>query len=332
VLTVHSNALAILFCTITMIGWGSWANTQKLAGRTKWPFELYYWDYAIGLLLFSVLFMFTAGSAGSTGMSALENLRLASSGAIRQAVVSGILFNVANILLVVAIDVAGLSIAFPVGIGLALIIGTLKSYQEQPKGNAGLLFAGVALILAAMIFSALAYRRLPRSSSGNWAKGIAFAIVAGCLMGFFYPWLIRSLSPDFNSGLILPGKLTPFSALFFFSIGVVASNVVVNTIFMKAAGRSYAEYFAGGAYLHSLGIMGGAIWMLAFGLNVIASGVAGPAISYALGQGATLVAAIWGVLIWKEFRAAPAGTMPLIVLMFAGYVGGLILIGFASVG
>jgi glucose uptake protein len=313
-----------------MIGWGSWANTQKLAGRTKWPFELYYWDYAIGLFLFSVLFMFTAGSVGTTGMPALENLRLASSGSIGAAVLSGILFNVANILLVVAIDVAGMSIAFPVGIGLALIIGTIKAYLEQPKGNAPALFLGVALVLAAMILSALAYRKLPRSRSGDLGKGLLFAVVAGCLMGFFYPKLIQSLSPAFNSAPVLTGKLTPYTALFFFSIGVLLSNLLVNTIFMKAAGRTYAEYFAGTLRLHSLGVLGGAIWMLAFGLNVIASGVAGPAISYALGQGATLVAAIWGVLIWKEFRAAPKGTMPLIGFMFAAYVVGLMLIGFAS--
>jgi glucose uptake protein len=149
-------------------------------------------------------------------------------------------------------------------------------------------------------------------------------------MGFFYPKLIQSLSPAFNSAGIVPGKLTPYTALFFFSIGVLLSNLVVNSIFMKAAGRTYAEYFAGTLRLHSLGVLGGAIWMLAFGLNVIASGVAGPAISYALGQGATLVAAIWGVLIWKEFRAAPKGTMPLIGSMFAAYVIGLMLIGFAS--
>jgi glucose uptake protein len=313
-----------------MVGWGSWANTQKLAGRTKWPFELYYWDYAIGLFLFSVLFMFTAGSVGSRGMPAVENLRLASSGAILPAILSGILFNVANILLVVAIDVAGMSIAFPVGIGLALIIGTIKAYLEQPKGNAPALFLGVALVLAAMILSALAYRKLPRSRSGDLGKGLLFAVVAGCLMGFFYPKLIQSLSPAFNSAPVLAGKLTPYTALFFFSIGVLLSNLVVNSIFMKAAGRTYAEYFAGTLRLHSLGVLGGAIWMLAFGLNVIASGVAGPAISYALGQGATLVAAIWGVLIWKEFRAAPKGTMPLIALMFAAYVVGLMLIGFAS--
>ncbi len=331
-LTVHSNALAILFCTITMIGWGSWANTQKLAGRTKWPFELYYWDYAIGLFLFSIVFMFTAGSVGVNGMAALENIRQASANSMWVAGLSGVLFNIANILLVVAIDVAGMSIAFPVGIGLALVIGTVTAYLQQPKGNAAALFLGVAFVLAAMILSALAYRKLPRASTGSWAKGMLFAIVAGCLMGFFYPQLIRSLSPEFNSAPILPGKLTPYTALFFFSIGVLVSNVVVNSIFMKAAGRTYGEYFAGTLRLHSLGVLGGAIWMLAFGLNVIASGVAGPAISYALGQGATLIAAIWGVVIWKEFRAAPKGTMPLVVSMFIGYVLGLLLIGSASMG
>ena len=330
-LTVHSMAIAILFCTITMIGWGSWANTQKLAGRTKWPFELYYWDYAIGIFLFSTLFMLTAGSIGSEGMPAIANLRAASRASVLEAVFSGALFNVANILLVVAIDAAGMSIAFPVGIGLALIIGTVASYIQQPKGNPVVLFLGVAFVLLAMILSALAYRRLPRSASASWGKGMLFAIIAGCLMGFFYPQLMRSISPSFNTASIQPGQLTPYTALFLFSIGLLLSNIVVNTVFMKAAGRTYAEYFAGSARLHLLGILGGVIWTLALGLNVIASGIAGPAISYALGQGATLVAAIWGVAIWKEFRLAPAGTMRLISLMFAGYVLGLALIGFASV-
>ena len=330
VLTVHSNSLAILFCTITMIGWGSWANTQKLAGSTKWPFELYYWDYTIGVLLFAILFMLTAGSIGTSGMPTLENIRQASGPAMLTAMLSGSLFNVANILLVVAIDAAGMSIAFPIGIGLALIIGTVTTYLQEPKGNATVLFAGVAFVLAAMIVSALAYRKLPRSGKNSWARGLLFALIAGCLMGFFYPQLIRSLSPAFNSSPIAAGMLTPYTALFFFSLGVFASNFIVNSIFMRAAGRTYKEYFAGTPRLHSLGILGGAIWTLALGLNVVASGVAGPAISYALGQGATLVAAIWGVLIWKEFQGAPKGAMPLVRFMFAGYVIGLCLIGFAS--
>lgn len=313
-----------------MIGWGSWANTQKLAGRTNWPFPLYYWDYAIGVLLFSIVFMFTLGSFGTSGMPAVDNLKFASGASIFAAILSGILFNIANILLVVAIDAAGMSVAFPVGIGLALVIGTIASYSHEPKGNPVVLFAGVVLVIFAMLMSAAAYRRLPRSSVANWSKGLLFAVIAGCLMGFFYPQLLRSLSPGFNSEPIQPGLLTPYTALFFFSLGLLLSNFVVNTIFMRTAGQTYAAYFAGTPKLHSLGIFGGAIWMLAFSLNIIASGVAGPAVSYALGQGATLVAAIWGVVIWKEFSSAPQGTGRLIGAMFAGYVLGLTLIGLAT--
>jgi glucose uptake protein len=317
------------FCVITMLGWGSWANTQKLAGKDEWRFPLYYWDYALGIFLLSIVFMFTLGALGSSGMPALQNLHQAQPSSIRQAVLSGALFNVANILLVVAIDIAGMSVAFPVGIGLALIIGTIASYLQSPKGNPVLLFAGVGAIMLAMIFSGLAYSRVSRSAAG-WIKGVLFAVIAGCLMGYFYPELSRSVSPDFINGAIEPGFLTPYTALFLFSLGVVASNVVVNTIFLRVSRLSYGTYLGGTFRLHSLGILGGFIWMVALTTNVLASGVAGPAISYALGQGATLVAAIWGVIIWKEFRNAPGGTMFYVVLMFLGYTSGLCLIGAAT--
>ena len=328
--TVSSLSLAILFCVITMLGWGSWANTLKLAGKTKWPFELYYWDYAIGVFLFSVLFMFTLGSTGGPGMGAIDNLRAASGGNMAGAILSGIVFNISNILLVVAIDAAGMSVAFPVGVGLALVIGTVASFLQAPKGTPALLFGGVGLIIVAMIMSGIAHSKLPRVQGRSWSRGVVFAVIAGSLMGFFYPQLVRTLSPNFNSGMIEPKFLTPYTALFFFAIGLLLSNIVVNTIFMKAGGKTYREYFGGTGKLHLLGVLGGVIWMLALSLNVIASGVAGPAISYALGQGATLVAAIWGVLVWREFRSAPTGTMPFVGLMFGGYALGLILIGAAT--
>jgi glucose uptake protein len=327
---VDHLGLAIVFCVITMLGWGSWANTQKLAGQDKWQFPLYYWDYAIGVFAFSVVFLFTLGSFGAAGMSALANFGQAEAGPLARAVFSGVLFNISNILLVVAIDAAGMSVAFPVGVGLALVIGTVASYAQTPKGNAGLLFAGVALVVLAMIVSALAYRKLPRPSGTGWARGVVFSVIAGCLMGFFYPQLSKAISPGFTSGAIQPGYLTPYTALVCFAAGLLASNFLVNTVFMKVGGLSYGDYFRGGARLHSLGFLGGIIWMLALSLNIVASGVAGPAISYALGQGATLVAAIWGVFIWKEFQHAPSGTMPLIVVMFAGYASGLTLIGMAT--
>jgi glucose uptake protein len=149
-------------------------------------------------------------------------------------------------------------------------------------------------------------------------------------MGFFYPLLMRSISPNFNSTEILPGMLTPYVALVFFGAGVLVSNILWNTIFMRAGGQTYTAYFKGSARLHFIGILGGCIWMIALSFNVLASSAAGPAISYALGQGSTLVAALWGLLIWHEFRGARSGTGKFIALMLAGYAGGLVLIGAAS--
>jgi len=318
--------VAILFCVITMLGWGSWANTQKLAGRARWPFTLYYWDYGSGLCLFGLSFALSLGSIGTAGTPAIENLRGANLNFILPALISGVIFNLSNILLVFAIDTAGMSVAFPVGVGLALVIGTVQSYIQTPKGDPTLLFAGVGCIVLAMILSALAHRRLPRSGVRSPLTGLLSSILAGALMGFFYPQLMRSISPNFNREPIVPGMLTPYMGLAFFGIGVFASNFLWNTIFMRTAKVTWADYFRGSARLHAIGILGGCIWMLALSLNVLASSVAGPAISYALGQGATLVAALWGLLIWREFREAPPGTGKFLALMLAGYAFGLLLI------
>lgn len=323
-LVVHSLPVAIFLCFITMLGWGSWANTQKLAGKDKWPFELYYWDYAIGVFLFSILFALTAGATGFEGMNIHVNIHQAAFSFILPALISGVIFNISNILLVVGIDAAGMAVAFPVGVGLALVIGTVQSYLLAPQGNPMLLFGGVALIVFAMVMSALAHARLGGTSK-NRMRGLVFSVIAGCVMGSFYPQLIRAMPSKMT-----PGSLTPYAALFYFAVGVLVSNFVVNTIFMRAGKVTYREYSRGSAKLHLIGILGGCIWMLALSLNVIASGVAGPAVSYALGQGATLIAALWGLLIWKEFQAAPPGTSGYLALMLSGYTAGLVLIGAAT--
>lgn len=328
--TVNTSGMAILFCVLTMLGWGSWANTQKLAGKEKWPFELFYWDYAAGVLLTGFLFCITLGAFGSAGMPAFANLQTASSSAEWRAIGSGALFNLANILLVAAIDAAGMAVAFPVGIGLALIIGTAASYVQTPKGNLTLIATGVCLILIAMIISALAHRRVTKGGEARTGSGLVFAIVAGLLMGFFYPQLMRTISPDFNTQPIRPGLLTPYTALLFFGVGVVLSSIPINFWFMRSRGSRFSDYLRARPGLHFTGILGGVIWMIAMGLNVIASGVAGPAISYALGQGATLIAALWGVFVWREFRTAPAGTNRLIGAMLAAYALGIVLIGRAT--
>jgi glucose uptake protein len=328
--TVNSLPVAIVFCMITMVGWGSWANTQKLAGKEKWPFELFYWDYAIGVFLFGLVFAHTLGSFGSSGPPAMENLHSAKVDFVIPALISGAIFNLSNLLLVVGIDAAGMAVAFPVGVGLALVIGTVESFIEAPKGNPALIFAGVAMIVFAMVMSGVAHRRLPHGGGRSPLRGLIFSAVAGCIMGLFYPQLMRSISPNFNSAPIVPGMLTPYVALVCFGFGVLVSNLIWNTVFMRAGHVTYGEYFRGSARLHAIGILGGCIWMLALSFNVLASSVAGPAISYALGQGATLVAALWGLLIWREFRDAPPGTNKYLALMLAGYSLGLLLIGAAT--
>lgn len=330
--TVEQPSTAILLCVITMLGWGSWANTQKLAGKERWPFELFYWDYAIGGSLMGVLLAFTLGMFGHAGESTWSNLHSASARMALLALAAGAVFNVSNILLVAAIDASGMALAFPVGVGLALVLGTAFSYLQTPQGNLALLVGGVGLILVAMLFSALANRRVAAQGPAGSGRGLLYAIAAGLLMGFFYPQLIHTITPSFNTEPVRPGMLTPYTALLLFGFGLLLSNFPVNGWFMRSRGSSFGLYAAARARVHAAGILGGGIWMLALSLNVIASGVAGPAVSYALGQGATLVAALWGIFVWHEYRGAAAGTRVLLGCMLAAYAAGIFLIGTAVLG
>lgn len=325
---VESYPAAVVLCVVTMLCWGSWANTQKLATR-EWRFELFYWDYAIGVLLFALALAFTFGSTGTAGRSFLADLNQAEGRYLQSAFVGGVIFNLSNILLVAAIDIAGMAVAFPIGVGLALVLGVITNYLASPVGNPLLLFLGVGCVVAAIVLSALSYSRLPASGQRTVGKGIVVSVVAGLLMGFFYRFVAASMSADFIN--LEPGKLGPYTAIVLFSAGLLASNFVWNTLFMRwplsGAPVSFGDYFTKGTPgLHLIGILGGLIWNLGMSLSIIAAGAAGFAISYGLGQGATLVAAFWGVFIWKEFKSAPAGTSTLLALMFGAFVVGLTLI------
>jgi len=325
---VESYFLAVMMCFITMICWGSWANTQKLATK-EWPFQLYYWDYAIGVVILSLIFAFTLGSFGSAGRSFLPDLGQATSSSLGLAFLGGVIFNLSNILLVAAIDIAGMAVAFPIGVGLALAIGVIANYIATPLGNPVVLFLGVLLVVVAIIIDALAYKKLPAQGQKTTAKGIVISIAAGVLMGFFYRFVAASMSTDFANPEM--GKLTPYTAVVIFSVGLLLSNFIWNSIVMAKpfVGESvrYGDYFKkGNARLHIIGILGGIIWNIGMSFSIIAAGSAGFAISYGLGQGATMVAAFWGVFIWKEFKEAPAGTNKLIALMFLFYIIGLALI------
>ena len=325
---VSSYSLAIIFCVITMFCWGSWGNTQKLAGKT-WRYELFYWDYVIGILLFSLISAFTLGSFGDQGRSFLPDLCQAELGNISSAFVGGIIFNAANILLSAAISIAGMSVAFPVGIGLALVLGVIINYMGAAKGDPVLLFCGVALVTVAIIVNALAYKKLTDKTKKVSSKGIVISLIAGLLMSFFYRFVAASMDLD-NFVNPAAGKMTPYTAMFIFACGIFVSNFIFNTIAMKkpfeGSPVSYREYFSGPFKIHMVGILGGLIWGLGNAFNLIAAGKAGAAISYGLGQGATLVSAFWGVMIWKEFKDAPEGTNKYLYAMFALFLVGLGLI------
>jgi glucose uptake protein len=313
---IQSYATAILFCIITMLCWGSWANTTKLSSK-GWRFELFYWDYAFGILLLSIIMAFTVGSSGETGRPFLEDIRQADNGNLFSAFIGGVVFNLANILLVSAIALAGMSVAFPVGIGIALILGVIVNYADNPQGSAPLLFGGVALIALAILLNANAYKQVNKGKGSFSTKGLVLAIVAGVLMGFFYKYVAASMVADFD--VPEAGKLTPYTALVFFAIGVVVSNFFFNGLQMRFpfAGTPLriGDYLRGSRKDHLIGILGGVIWHVGMSFNIIASGKAGPAISYGLGQGATVIAAIWGIFIWKEFATASKTTYRNLYLM-----------------
>jgi glucose uptake protein len=324
---VHSYPLAVAFCVLTMLCWGSWANSRKLADK-DWRFELFYWDYTLGVLLLTGLLGLTLGSSGTEGRGFVADLAQASSASLSSALLGGALFNLANILLVAAIEIAGMAVAFPVGIGLALVIGVITNYLAAPVGNGGLLALGVLLVTIAIVLDAIAYRRLSAGTVGVTARGLVLSAVSGIFMGTFYRFVAAAMYPD--TAHIEPGKMGGYAAVFVFAIGVFLSSFVWNTLAMRrpVAGPAvgFADYWRGSLGNHLAGVFGGIVWGTGMSFSLIASGRAGFAISYGLGQGATMIAAFWGVFVWKEFRAAPAGTSTLLAAMFACFLSGLAII------
>lgn len=325
---VSSYSLAVVFTIITMLCWGSWGNTQKLAAKT-WRFELFYWDYVIGIVLLSLLVGFTLGSNGTQGRGLSEDLMQVSTANVGSAIIGGIIFNASNILLSASISMAGMAVAFPLGVGMALVLGVVVNYMSSPKGDPVVLFIGVALIVVAIILNGIASGKMSSGDKKSSSKGIWLALIAGVLMSFFYRFVAAAMDIN-NFESPTPGMATPYSAFFIFSLGVLASNFLFNTILMKrpfvGAPVSYKDYFNGTSTTHLVGIAGGAIWGLGTILSFMAAGKAGAAISYGLGQGATMVAALWGVFIWKEFKGAPPKVNIMLLFMFLLFIAGLGLI------
>ena len=329
--------LAVLLCVVCMFCWGSWGNTQKLAGKT-WRYELFDWDYVIGILVFSVLMGLTLGSCGNqAAWGFVANLKSSCGPNWLWPFLSGVVFNASNILLAAAIAVAGMSVAFPVGVGLALVGGTLLNYALKKQGSVALIALGLVLIVASIVCNALAFKAKQGAQGGTadasaTKKGLVLAIFAGLLMMWFSPLVNKVIDLTFTNPEPKAGFMTPYTGFFVFALGIFASNFIFNTIAMRkpVQGEPILDgakrYFGGSLPTHLVGVLGGCIWGLGTLLSFVTAGAAGPAIAYALGQGATLVSALWGILIWKEFKGAPKLSAVLNVAMFVLFVVGIALL------
>jgi len=324
----ETYAIALTFMIVSMLCWGSWANTVKLCPGYR--FQLFYWDYVIGLLVGALAWGLTLGSAGLTGHPFFQDLTTIPRSNIVFALTGGIIFNVANLLLVAAIETAGLAVAFPVGIGLALVVGAVSNYILSPNGNPLMLFGGIVLVVAAIVFDAAAYRLRERERPVMSRRGVVISLVSGLLMGSFYPFVARSMS-----GPRAPG---PYAVSFVFVVGVALCAIPFNYLLMRKpldAQRPVAMsgFSAAPARWHLWGIAGGAIWCTGGVFNFVASQahIVGPAVSYSIGQGATMISACWGVFIWHEFSSAPARTKTYLFWMFVLFLAGLTLVALAPI-
>ena len=319
-------ATALLLAILSMICWGSWANTFKLT--KNWRFELFYFDYAFGVFIAALAAAFTFGSMGDE-LSFMDNLLITGKRQIAMALVAGGVFNLANMLLVAAISISGLAVAFPVGIGLALVIGVIWNYILRPAGNPILLFGGAAIVIAAILVDALAYRTHAETSTNTVkakfsAKGLVLSLISGLLMGSFYPLVEMSRVGEIGLG--------PYTAAVIFAVGVLITTFIFNLYLMNLPIQGdpvpFMAYFQGASKNHLLGVAGGIIWCAGAIANFVAASApadvnVGPAMSYAMGQGATLISALWGLLIWKEFAGASPRVRTLLIAMIVLFLAGL---------
>lgn len=334
---IQNYSLAIFFSILAMTCWGSWANTQKIAAKT-WRFELFYWDFIAGIAIMSLIAAFTVGSFGVQGRTFLEDLKTVDFLSIGFAMLGGILWNIGNILLVAAISVAGLAIAFPIGGGIAWILGIIFNYilillsGQEASEKPVTLWIGVVIIITAIVLSGKIYDKVAKEKKQTSLKGVVLSALAGLFIAFFYGFVVKSLDPSFVAGGT--GNLTPYTGIVFFTLGVIISTLIINPIIMRKPiiGNpvSMKLYWKGTIREHSSGVLGGMIWMLGMTFSFMAAGAANPAISYALSNAAPVVAVLWGIFVWKEFKGAPKGTNSLLLILFICYLMGLVLITYSN--
>ncbi len=319
-------AVALLMTVLSTICWGSFANTFK--GTKNYRFELYYWDYALGIFLMALALAFTMGSYKGGPTAFVANVRSADDLNLLYAALGGFIFNIANVLLIAGIEMVGLAVAFPISIGLALVEGVVLSYALQPRGNAMLLATGVLMAVVAVVLVGKSYGALRTGSEAVSKRGVWVCVVSGFLMGIFAPFVTRAMTRG--------NTLTPYTTAVYLTGGAFVCCFFFNTILMRrpivGSPVAAADYLHAPAGYHALGLLGGAIWGLGTVLNFVAASLVGVAISYAIGQASPMVACLWGVFAWKEFRGADHKAKGYLAAMVMCYVMALVLIARAYAG
>jgi glucose uptake protein len=314
-----SFAEALLLLLLGLCCWGSWASSHKLT--REWRFELFYWDYSFGAVLAALISAATLGSLFGSP-TAWENLRAADGSAWLLAGLAGMIWNVGNLLLMAAITLVGLSVAFPIAVGLALILGTVSSYVVMPRGNAMMLGVGVGLVFSAVIVNALAYRSARGDGRPVSAGGLVLCGVAGLLISVPGPLVARAFTGA--------RPLASYGVMLLFTLGALVTATVMLPILMRRPVQGppvrWNDYVQGSRWNHAMGYAGALVWATGSMLNFIGAEKVGVALAVAIGQANPLVAALWGIFVWKEFRDAGKKSHWLLGAMFVLYLLGLVIL------
>jgi glucose uptake protein len=307
-----------------MIFWGSWANTLKLT--RDWPVELFYVDYALGIFLSSILVGLTLGTFFGP-RTFIVGLQAADRSTLLYAVAAGALWNCGNVLLMFGVSLVGIAVAFPISIGLALIVGVAASYFVMPRGNPTMLSVGVLLVFVAIILNSFAYRAAAKSKQKPAAAGLSVCLLAGVLFSGFGPLVGKALSA--------PIPLGPYGVTFCFTLGALITTLPIMTYFMRhplqGSPLSWSDYRRGMARQHTAGFLGGFFWTLGTTFTFVPASMVGIALAYAIGQANPLIAALWGVFVWREFKGTTQYAHLLLAFMFVFYFGGLLCLA-SSIG
>ena len=338
----QSYPTVLFLMVLSLLCLGSWASGFKFAG--KWRFELFYLDFALGLFLASVIFAFTVGNVGYDGFNLIDALQNAGKRQWLYAFVGGMIFNLGNMLLMAAVSVSGLAVAFPMGMGMALLLGTGLGIAGRPAGNSLLLGLGCLLILTSILVNAVSYRimgvarheALARAGKAKSTrrpsplKGIFLALLAGLLIGSFTPLVEKARQGDLGLG--------PYAVGLIFAFGVFFSSFVYDIFFMnlpvEGEPLEFGAYLNGRLKQHLAGLASGFIWYTGLVLAWVCASVpeaiqGGPMLRFMLAEGSPVLAALWGIVVFREFKNSDVRVKLMGALMLALLLCGLAMIGLA---